>query len=161
MVHSQWSIEYPKNKKPTFDELLRFLPDPIGLLFVQFNEEMNRAYRVYNKWHRYEKHVGWVYGYCRNYRCELLCVTLGDDLFHVLDVDVMNEESLRQALQKAKEAYDGGYEERYALLSAEKRADQSKRAVIRLAREKELMKKIQANLDLDRFNRFQWAPRVS
>jgi hypothetical protein len=161
MAENKWQTQFPKNKKPAYDELLAFLPDKIRALYLKFNDEMNNTYRIYNKWHRYEKTSGWVYGYCRNYRCEMLCVSIGDESFRVLDTDVINEESLYRALQKAKEAYNSGYEDRYARLVADKKAGQIQRTKIRLVREKEQMDKLKENIDTDKLNRFNWASKVS
>ena len=44
-----------------------------------------------------------MYGYCRNYRCELLSVAIGEDCFFVRGIAISDEETLRQALAKAKE----------------------------------------------------------
>ena len=34
---------------------MAFFTEPVRGLFLRFNDEMNRAFDVYNKWHRYEK----------------------------------------------------------------------------------------------------------
>jgi len=77
----EWKDKYPRNTRPAYSELLEFLPPDVAELFVAFNAEMENKYKVYNKYQRYETTVGWAYGYCRNYRCELLCVTIGDGCF--------------------------------------------------------------------------------
>lgn len=161
MDSTKWISRFPRNTKPTYEELLAFLPNKIRPLFLRFNDEMNNTYKVYNNWHRFEKSIGWVYGYCRNYRCELLYVSIGDGCFHALGVEIVDEKSLCCAFQKAKEAYDNGYEDRYARLVAKKKADQIQRTRVRLAQEKEQIEKLKENLDPDLFNRFKWTPKVS
>ncbi|MDR0324895.1 MAG: hypothetical protein LBI19_02210 [Oscillospiraceae bacterium] len=161
MTNSQWQSRFPKQYAPAYEELLAFLPAKVRSYFISFNDEMNCTYRVYNKWQRYENDFGWVYGYCRNYRCELLSVSIGDDCFCVLGIEVRDEESLGLALQKAKEVYESGYEDRYARLVAAKKADQIQRTRVRLAREKEHMDRLKETLDPERFNRFKWASKVS
>lgn len=155
-----WQNRFPRDTKPTYGELLAFLPQAVQPLFLRFNEEMNAAYGVYNKWQRYERDAGWVYGYCRNYRCELLRVTIEEQGFSVLGVCVTDEASLAQALQRVREAYDAGYEERYARLAAEKRADQMRRARARTAAERGELAQLQAEAGPGRFNRFRWSPKV-
>lgn len=78
MVINKWQSLFPKNTKPSYEELLMFLPEKVRLLFLKFNYEMNNVYQVYNKWHRYEKNAGWVYGYCRNYHECHVTVMSGD-----------------------------------------------------------------------------------
>ena len=158
---SEWQIKFPKDIKPAYDDLLAFLPDDIRTLFLMFSNHLADVFRVYNKWHRYEKEAGWVYGYCRNYRCELLSITIGDGCFRVLGVDVVDEPSFRQALLKAADAYENGYESRYAALAASRKAGQIKRTKLRIAREKEQMEALKKTVDPERFNRFKWAPKVS
>ena len=130
-------------------------------LFLCFIGEMGQAFKVYNKWHRFEKSAGWIYGFCRNYRCELLFVSIGDNCFKVLGVEVLDGQTLSLALEKAKEAYDSGYEERYEKLVAKKKAAQMQRTQIRVASEKEQMEKLKAGIDTGKLNSFRWAPKVS
>jgi len=157
----EWRRRFPRNVKPTYDQLLAFLPEQVRALFLKFDGAMNSEYRVYNKWHRFEQSAGWVYGYCRNYRCELLSVSIGDGCFYVFGEQITDEGSLNRALQKAKEAYDGGYEARYARLTAEKKAKQIERTKVRVAREKEQIEQVKEIIDPEKFNRFKWTPKVS
>ena len=161
MSHIKWKEKYGPKVRPAYDELLAFLPEHTARCFQAFNSEMAETYHVYNKWQRYEKTSGWVYGYCRNYRCELLSVTIGDGCFHVLGIAVCDEDSLKTALAAAKKAYDGGYEEKYARVSATKRTGQIERTKVRLAREKEQMAKLAEDLDPAKLNKFKWVPKVS
>lgn len=156
-----WREVFPKERKPAYAELLAFFPADVRALFLRFDGEMNAAYRVCNKWQRFEKSAGWVYGYCRNYRCELLSVSVGDSCFRVLGVDVCDEPSLQRALQTAKEAYERGYEERYAQLVAGKKASQLERAKLRQAREKEELARLCETTDPAKLNRFRWPPKAS
>jgi len=96
----EWKDKYPKNIKPAYNELLEYFSDNIRKLFLCFNEEMNNKFGVWIKWCRYEKTVGWVYGYGRLYRVELLFVVVQSDCFYVLDVAVKDEVSLQNALEK-------------------------------------------------------------
>lgn len=157
----EWRDKYPKEIKPTYNELLNFLPEKIREIFLTFNSEVENEYKVYNNYQRYDKVAGWVYGYCRNYRCELLCVTIKNDCFYVLGRIVKDEESLQNVLKEVKKVYEAGYEDRYASLTAKKREDQIKRTKQRLDREKAEMIKLTEKLDLAIFNQFQWCKKVS
>jgi hypothetical protein len=157
----EWKEKYPRKIKPAYDELLGFFSENIRELFLQFNREMNEKYGVYNRWHRYESTNGWVYGFCRNYRCELLSVIIQTDGFRVLGVSVKDETSLRNALEKADEKYNEGYEERYATLCEKRRTDQIERTKKRTEREKTQMKKVSADVDPEKFNKFKWSKKVS
>lgn len=161
MENKRWLDRFPKNIKPAYEELLAFMPDETRALFLKFNDEMNNKYRVFNKWHRYINSYGWVYGYCRNYRCELLYVSINDGSFRVLGIDIKDAESLSLAFEKAKDAYDNGYEDRYAKLTAEKRNNQAQKSKLRLEREKVELEKLKESIDPDKFNRFRWTPKVS
>lgn len=98
----EWKDTFGRNVRPTYNELLEFLLEEVRQLFLDFNQIMENEYKVYNKYQRYEKSVGWVYGYCRNYRCELLSVTIGNGYFNVLGVKVDDEASLNQLLRRQK-----------------------------------------------------------
>ena len=161
MSCDKWREAFPRGKRPAYDELLAFWPEHIRALFLAFNAEMNNAYSVYNKWHRFEKNAGWVYGYCRNYRCELLSVSVGDDCFYVLGETVSDANSLCSALAKVKEKYDSGYEAHYSKVVAEKKANQIERTKLRVAQEKEQMAALMAGVDSERLNRFKWVSKVS
>jgi len=158
MEQKPWAMAYPKNVKPSFAELLAYWPEDVRALFLQFNEAMNRDFEVYNKWQRYGA-AGWTYGYCRNYRCELLSVTVGEGCFRVLGAVVTDEASFQNALCLAKQAYDAGYEAKYTAVSAAKRGAQSERAAVRTAREKAELSALQQSVE--RLNRFRWPPKVS
>ncbi len=150
----------PKGRKPSYGELLAFLGEPASALYVRFKEEVHSAYQVIDRWHRFEPSKGWVYGFCRNYRVELIYLTIGEGCFHVDDVRVSDEESLRRALQRAKEHYDAGYEERYARIVEEKKDGQRQRAAARSAVEKAQMEKLLDAVPDGKLNRFKWPPKV-
>ena len=57
-----WQNRFPRDTKPTYGELLAFLPQAVQPLFLRFNEEMNAAYGVYNKRLPYERDAGSVNG---------------------------------------------------------------------------------------------------
>ena len=157
----EWKDQYPKKVKPTYNELLNYMPIQVRELFLIFNDEMESKYKVYNKYQRYTADDGWVYGYCRNYRCELICVFIKSDCFNVLGIGVKNEESLRNALNEVQRVYHAGYEKKYADLSAKRREDQIKRTKLRLEREKAQMDCITEKIDKTKLNQFKWCPKVS
>ena len=156
-----WKEKFPKNIKPTYEELLEFMPDKIRELYLRFNSVMAEKYGVYNNYPRYDKNYGWMYGYCRNYRIELLSVIVGDGYFRVLGVDINDADSLNDALDKAKIKYDEGYEERYERLTAAKRSNQIERAKARMAREKDEMTELTENIDDSKLNKCKWSGKVS
>ena len=161
MFHIEWKEKYGPKTRPAYQDLLDFLPESVSPLFVRFNQAMENKYQVYNKYQRYEPGAGWVYGYCRNYRCELLSVRIGEGCFIVLGVQVRDEVLLNDALEKAKAAYDAGYEEKYARVSALKRSNQSERSKLRVEREKVEMAVLQADIDPAKLNRFCWPEKLS
>ena len=156
----EWIEKYPKKSKPAYDELLAFMPDKIRGLFLAFSNEMAEKYKVYNNYPRFEKTTGWTYGYCRNYRIELLSVTINIDYFTVLGVKIKDKLSLSDALEKAGAKYNAGYEERYARLTAVKKAGQIERAKTRLEREKNELAEITANIEPARFNKCKWNEKL-
>lgn len=157
----EWKDKYNRNTRPSYNELLEFLPDDVRPLFITFNKAMEDSYRVYNKYQRYEKTSGWVYGYCRNYRCELLSVAIGSGYFRVLGVKVSDELSLNDALEKAKKAYDQGYEEKYTQVTEVRRANQVTRTKARLEREKKERTELTENIAPEMLNKFNWCKKVS
>ena len=157
----EWIEKYPKKQKPTYDEMLGFLPDKIRELFLTFNNEMAEKYKVYNNYPRFENSTGWTYGYCRGYRIELLYVTIHSDYFTALGVKITEEKSLNDALEKINIKYDEGYEERYARLTAAKKANQIERAKKRLEREKNELAEMTGNIDPAKFNKCKWSEKVS
>lgn len=157
----EWKDRYPKNIKPAYDELLAFLNPDIRELFLLFDSEMRRQFQVHNKYHRYIKTTGWIYGYGRSYNCELLSVTVQKMCFSTLGVSVKDENSLHQALKEVKKEYDHGFEERYASIRAKKLAGQAERTKKRIAHEKQQMERIMGNIDPEKFNKFKWGEKVS
>ena len=157
----EWKEKFPRGIKPSYDELLAFMPDQIREMFLIFNNEMAVKYQVYNKYPRYDANHGWMYGYCRNYRVELLSVTVGDGYFSVLGVKVADDESFHVMLEKAKAKYDEGYEERYARVTDAKRAGQIERTKARLEREKKELSKMIENIDVSKFNKCKWSEKLS
>ena len=131
-----WKEQYPKETKPSYDELLAFFEPGIRALFLSFDQAMRERFRVHNKNHRFSSAAGWTYGYGRSYSCELLSVTVRQDAFRMLRVTVVDEASLLQALEKTQAAYDAGFEARYAEASTKKRADQVARAKRRTEKKK-------------------------
>lgn len=157
----KWIEQYPKNVKPSYEQLIEFLPERIRELFSLFDNIMASSYKVYNNYPRFDKTSGWTYGYCRNYRVELLSVTISDDSFKALGVTVIDEESLKVLIERCKAKYEDGYEERYALLTAAKKANQINRSKARLAREKKELTELTKNIDPSKFNKCKWAEKVS
>jgi hypothetical protein len=156
-----WIEKYPKDVKPTYEELIEFLPKRVQELFFVFDNKMVFDFKVYNNYPHFDKNLGWTYGYCRNYRVALLFVSIGDDSFNVLGVTVKDEESLKVLLKKCKSKYEDGYEERYALLTAAKKANQIKRTESRLDREKKELTELTEHIDTTKFNKCKWAEKVS
>ena len=157
----EWKDKYPRKQKPTYNELLDFFLPHIRELFLQFDREMRGQFKVHNKYHRFFPSAGWVYGYGRSYSCELLAVTVKEDCFNVLGITVKDEESIQKALEEARKAYDGGFEERYAAICAKRRTDQIERSKKRVAREKTEMEKLTENANLEKLNKFKWHKKVS
>ena len=161
MADNPWRIQFPKAKKPAYEQLLAFMPEPVSLLFQTFDAAVGCEFSVYNKYQRYEPAHGWVYGYCRNYRVELMAVTIGDGCFSTLCVDVRDEDSLAAALREVRAAYDAGYEERYARITATKKANQIERSKQRVARERAQLARVSESVDPHTFNRFAWSAKVA
>lgn len=157
----EWREQYTKQVKPTYGDLLEFLPVDIREFFIIFNQAMEHNYKVYNKNQRYEKSNGWVYGYCRNYQCELLSVTIKNDCFCTLGIDVKDKQSLDNALLEVKKAYELDYEERYEAVVAKRLESQIKRTKLRLEREKAEMEKIGEQIDSNKLNKFRWSKKTS
>lgn len=157
----EWKDTYPKNRKPAYNELLDFFQSHIRELFLSFDSEMHRRFNVHNKYHRYLPTAGWVYGYGRSYSCELLAVAVWSDCFNVLGISVMDDNSLRNALEKTKKVYEDGFEERYAAICAKKRGNQIERSKKRVEREKTEMDKLIQSVDPDKLNKFKWCKKVS
>ncbi|MHB1484873.1 MAG: DUF3788 family protein [Saccharofermentanales bacterium] len=157
----EWKEKYPRKIKPTYNELLEYFSEDIRNLFLRFNQEMNEKYGVHNRWQRYESDYGWIYGFCRNYRCELLSVIVQNDCFRVLGVTVKDEESLQNAFERGKSKYVDGYEERYASICEKRRTNQIERTKKRVERENIQMEKITESTDPEKFNKFKWCKKVS
>lgn len=156
-----WKEAYPKKTKPSYDELLGFFEPHIRELFETFDREVNSQFNVHNKYHRYSSIAGWTYGYGRSYNCELMTVTVHSDCFYVLGVSVRDEESLREALGKVRDAYESGFEDHYAAVSAKRRENQIARSKTRVEREQAQMEKLTEHVDPEKFNKFNWCKKVS
>lgn len=160
-MDGDWKDKYPRKMKPAYSELLDYFPEDIRALFLRFDQEMRGRFDVRNKYQRFLDTAGWAYGYGRSYSCELLVVTIGHDCFNVLGVSVKDGDSLQVALEKAEEAYNDGFEERYADICAKRRADQIERTKRRVEREKLQMEQITANADPEKLNKFDWGKKAS
>ena len=160
-MSTEWKEKYTSKQKPAYDELLDYFQAHIRELFLRFDHEMRGQFNVHNKYHRFLPTVGWAYGYGRSYSCELLAVTIKDDYFTVLGVNVKDEGSLQNALAIAKKTYEEGFEERYAAVCAKRRADQKERSKKRVAHEKTEMEKLTENADPEKLNKFKWHKKVS
>jgi len=152
-----WKGQFPKHIKPSFDDLLAFFHPDIRALFLRFNRETHERFAVKNKYQRFLS-TGWAYGYGRSYNCELFVVTVQRDCFCTLGTHVCDETSLQQALNKAQQIYDDGFEQRYSAMSAAHREKQSARTKLRTAREKLELNQLQ--VDPEKFNRFNWCKKV-
>lgn len=157
----KWIEKFPENVKPTYEELIEFFPEEIRELFFVFDNQMVSNYNVSNNYPRFDKTLGWKYGYCRKYRVELLSVTIVDYTFKVMGITVKDYKSLNVLLEKCKAKYEDGYEERYALITEAKKANQINRSKSRLEREKKELKDLTENLDLSKFNKCKWVEKVS
>ncbi len=157
----EWKDAFTKSAKPAYSQLLDFFSEDARGLFLQFDKEMNEKFGVHNKYHRYDKTNGWVYGYGRSYNCELLAVTVHNSGFRVLGITVTDGESLAAAIAKASDKYNDGFEERYAALSAKRRGNQIERAKKRIEREKLQMADIAKDVNPETFNKFKWCEKVS
>ena len=127
-----WKNKYPKEIKPGKNELLDFFPPHIRELFITFDREMNERFKVENRYggadQRFLKSKGWVFGYGRDYGVKLLEMSIENDYFCVLGINITNEATLRQSLLEAQKKYDDGYEARYAAKSTKSRTKQSTHA---------------------------------
>ncbi|MBA4688828.1 MAG: hypothetical protein H2184_17000 [Candidatus Galacturonibacter soehngenii] len=157
----KWIEKFPKNVKPTYEELIEFFPERIRELFLVFDNKMASDYQVYNNYPRFDKTSGWKYGYCRKYRVELLSVTIVDDSFKALGITVKDNKSLNVLLEKCKAKYDDGYEERYNLITTAKKTNQMIRTKSRLEREKKELMELTKNINSSKFNKSKWADKVS
>jgi hypothetical protein len=157
----EWKEKYPKNIKPSYNELLAYFQPTIKKLFLSFDHEMNERFKVVNKYHRFLENAGWAYGFGRGYSCELLTVTVKEDCFYVLGVCVQDDDSFQKALSEAKKKYDDGFEEYCAAISSARRENQKARSKQRVSREKAQMGKAAEHIDPDKFNKFKWCKKVS
>jgi len=157
----EWDELYPKNVKPAYELFLEYFPDDIRELFLRFNQEMNDKYFVYNKWQRFEKNHGWVYGFCRNYRFELVSVIVKSDCFKVCGISVRDEKALEKVFEKTKIKYDSGYEQRYAEVCEKKKKNQIERSKKRVVQEKLQMEELTKQADNEMLNKFKWCKKVS
>ena len=154
-------VKYPKEIKPTYEELLDYFKPHVRNIFERFDREMREQFKVYNKYHRFLSNVGWVYGYGRIYNCELISLQIKNDCFCVLGISVKDEDSLQTALQKVKNKYDNGFEERFENICSSKRKSQIIRTKIRVENEKIEMEKLITNIDPQKFNQFKWSKKVA
>lgn len=157
----EWIEKFPKKAKPSYDELLDFFKPHIRDMFITFDREMRDQYKVHNKYHYFLNNAGWVYGFGRSYNLELLTVTIHSDCFRLLGVSVYDDESLKKALNKAKDAYENGFEAHYAEISEKRRKNQIERTKKRVEYEKIQMEKLTENIDPKKFNQFKWCKKVS
>lgn len=157
----EWIELYPKNRAPAYADLLAYFPENIRALFLRFDAEMRARFDVKNRYHRFLPAAGWAYGYGRSYNCELLTVIISENAFHALGVAVTDEISLGDALSRAQAAYDAGFEQRYAEISARRRADQSARSKLRVAREQAEIEKLIESVDIRKHNKFRWPDKVA
>jgi len=157
----EWKDKYSKNTKPTYDELLNFFKSGIRELFLCFDREVNEKFKVHNKYHRYSDASGWIYGFGRNYNCELFSVSIQDDSFEILGVTVKDKNSLQNAVDKVQTAYDNGFEERYEAICTKRRTKQIERSKQRVEREKLEMDKTLKNVDPEKLNQFKWCRKIA
>ncbi len=82
--------------------MLDYFQESVRDLFLRFDKEINQKFELYNKWHRYERTGGLVYGYCRNYRFGLFSVSISNDCFNVLGMSMKDEDYLLNAMEKVR-----------------------------------------------------------
>jgi len=160
-MQTLWQERFSKKNKPAYADLLNFFSPDIKDLFIKFDYEMGMRFGVKNKYHVFSDAHGWTYGYGRSYNCVLLTVTVGDNFFAVQNIPVTDGSSLEEALQKANDKYEKGFEKYCSDVSAKRRADQIERSKKRAARENNEMEIILDNIDKNKLNRFNWQKKVS
>ena len=161
MPASNWLTKFPRNLKPAYNDLLEHFSDVVRECFLAFNAQVQSLYGVHSKWLRFDISRGWNYGYCRNYRCELFGMWIGEDCFIILGVEIRDAASMQAALERVRERYDKDFEQRYEALVAAKKANQIARTKVRAERERAEMAQIMEGLDETKFNIFKWPPKVS
>ena len=160
-MDTEWKSKYPKKTKPAYNELLDFFVPHIRELFLEFDREMREQFKVHNKYHRYLPTAGWVYGYGRSYNVELLALTIGEDCFTALGISVKDKNTLLNAIEEAKKAYNDGFEERYTDVCVKRRANQIERSKRRVEREKNELEELSKSTAPDKLNKFKWCKKVS
>ena len=160
-IQMEWKDKYVKNTKPTYDELLNFFAPDIRELFLRFDRAVNEKFKVHNKHHRYKGSSGWIYGFGRNYNCELFSVGIQGEGFKVLGITVKDENTLQSAIDKVQKIYDDGFEERYETICTKQRTKQIELSKRRVEREKLEMDKILENVDPEKLNQFKWCRKIS
>lgn len=64
----EWKDEFPRTRKPAYEELLAFFSPRVRELFTQFDQMVRERFRIQNKYHRFHKEIGWCYGYSYTFR---------------------------------------------------------------------------------------------
>lgn len=156
-----WKDCYPKSKAPAYSELLAFFAPDARALFERFDAAMRARFCVSNKYQRFSKEDGWTYQYGRTYHCCLLTMTVSRDAFCALGVRVCSEQALEQLLAEAEARYLDGFEDAYARVSQQKRAEQRARAKARKQKDVSGERALVAGADPAQVNRFTWNRKVA
>lgn len=155
-----WIGAYGRGARPSYARLLEYLSGGAAL-FEEFQARLAEDFGVYNNNPRFDSERGWVYGFCRKYRVELLRASVIEGGFEALGVKVLDGAALALALERAREAYEAGYEKRYEAIVTKKKAGQRARAKALRERERAQIEEARARYGPNRLNRFRWSPKVS
>lgn len=162
MSSETWKTLHKKGKqnRPGINEIIEFLPDGVGTLFIEFSQHLAREYDVSCKPPTYTETDGWVYAFGR-YSVNLLShVSMDDGAFCVQNISVNDDVSLQKALKLVDSLYDD-YKERFERIVAVKKEKQKQNNKRRIEREQNELATISDKIDKEKFNKYRWSPKLS
>ena len=156
-----WMEKYPRKSKPSYNELLAFFQPDIRDLFLSFDLEIKKRFKVHNKYHQFSNIYGWTYGYGRSYSCELFKLIVKNNSFEIFGISIIDKKSFNKAVNEIEAKYNNGFEEYYNGICIKRRKNQIERTKKRLELEKNQMNKLKNNMNTEYFNKFNWSKKVS
>lgn len=156
-----WKERYDKKKRPEINELKEYFNDEVFGLFSQFCNHMVRNYGLGCAPAVYSATNGWTFRFGKNGVYLISGVRIADGYFHIEDITVKDEESLKLAMDYTHKLYSDGFAVKYDKIVKEKKAKQIEGTKRRLEREKQEVQAMEAQITPDKFNKYRWSPKVS
>lgn len=159
MRENSFKEQFPKNNRPEITDLHDFWNEDIYILFREFAEYILQKYDLRFGNPLWTESYGWVYRIGKSGIFLVNGIQITKSGFIVNGVKINDRETYSLLLENIEEIYRKN-ESDYLRKIAEKNARQAERNKLRIAREKEEIALIQAQIVPDKYNIFCWPGKL-